>query len=44
MITFEMQAWKDTEQMLSCLVDVTMKFPKAYKYTFERKITNVSLI
>lgn len=43
MIASEIQVWKDTEQMVSYLVDVTMKFPKAYKYTFGQKITNVSL-
>lgn len=43
MIASDLQVWRDTEKLVSYLSDVTMKFPKAYKYTFGQKITNVSL-
>lgn len=43
MIAFELQVWRDTETLVSYLIDVTMKFPKSYKFTVGQKITNVSL-
>ena len=43
MIASDTQVWKDTEKLVSFLIDLTMNFPKAYKYTIGQKITNVSL-
>lgn len=43
MIASDIQVWKDTEKLVSYLTDVTIMFPKGYKYTFGQKITNVSL-
>ncbi|MBB4043863.1 four helix bundle protein [Bacteroides reticulotermitis] len=43
MIASETQVWRDTERLVSYLIDITMLFPKAYKFTIGQKITNVSL-
>lgn len=43
MIASDTQVWKDTEKLVSYLIDLTMNFPKTYKYTIGQKITNVSL-
>lgn len=43
MIASELQVWRDTEALVSYLMDVTMKFPKTYKFTLGQKIVNVSL-
>lgn len=43
MIASETQVWRDTEKLVSYLIDITMLFPKAYKFTIGQKITNVSL-
>ena len=39
----ELKERRDTETLVSYLIDVTMKFPKSYKFTVGQKITNVSL-
>lgn len=41
MIASELQVWRDTETLVSYLIDVTMKFPKSYKFTVGQKITNL---
>lgn len=43
MIASELQVWHDTETLVSYLLDITVKFPKSYKFTLGQKITNVSL-
>lgn len=43
MIASELQVWRDTEKLVSYLLDISIKFPKAYKFTLGQKMTNTSL-
>jgi len=43
MIASELPVYRDTYELVSLLLDYTLTFPKAYKYTVGGKIQEVSL-